>query len=545
MPVNRIRRGKVFRLPTEVMSHIFVYLPLSDLRDCMFVCRLWRDAANHPKLWRNVCLQLNIPYGRQLPPELLSVLRSRRISHLSISGETDGHVMPSDWSSMESTLLLLVEGLVGCLVELRLNFKRVLPSVSSLEALVNRISSCSLVTLCVDWTCSRCDPAGIQGGFSKLTRLKKLYIPLKSSADLQSLCKSLDHLDCLSVRGLKRGQEDRLKAALPLGKQITSLSLVNCHLEDDDILAINDHMQDQLLTINIRQNHVGNMSMKDICNRQTTLTSLDVSRTDITATGMNAIAKMLTQLTCLCANGCFRADSAQAAVNLNFKKLQHLQDIEISGCQLVHSSKFLPDAPLRNLNLSACTGLRDWRSTSTLSCLYSFDISNCTSFSKKVLAEMMQSLGDYCPSLTSLNVSYLVTVNDEVLLGLDEIPKPTSQLKVASDSMLVQSSSHHSFGQQVNKRSLSTTSLLDCAQDSSVDRFHLKFKSGIVHRLGIMKLTNLRRLCLKGCSRITDRAVANVLQFPLLTELDLSELYLVRYCIMLLYMTDCSSGVQS
>jgi hypothetical protein len=427
--------------------------------------------------------------------------------------------MPSDWSAMESSLQLVVEGLGDCLLELGINLRRVLLSVSSIETLVNKISSSSVVRLSIDWTCT-CKSSEVQEIISKLKKLKKLCIPLKNPAVLQSVCKSLD-LDCLVVSGL-RAKESRLKAVLPLGRHLISLSLVNCHLEDDDILAINDHLTDQLLLLNIRQNHVGDISVKDICGRQTKLTSLDVSMTDVTSNGIKMIAKQLTYLTYLCVNGCCKKHNEQFVVNLNLKNLCHLQHFQMSGCDLVSSLSVSPDAPLMNLNLSACIYLEDWRPTSTLSCLQSLNISNCASLSKKVLIETMLSLGNYSHSLTSLNVSCLTAVSDEVLLGLEEIPKQPSQLKVHSDSVIVQSSP---TGQQLkgNRRLSSAPRLLDCAQDSRMDRL----KAGIVHRLGIMSLTNLKKLCLKGCSRITDTAVSKMLQFPLLTELDLSDLYLV------------------
>lgn len=464
-------------------------------------------------------------YSRQLPPELLTALRSRRISCLSISGETGGHLLPCDWSCMENVISSLLEVLVDCLVELHLDLRRVLPIVSSLEGLVNQLTRHHrLVTLYLDWTCRSCDSPGVLTAFKEFRQLEKLMIPLKSLPDLQSLFKSVHHLDCLSVHGLKLAREESLRAALPLGRRISSLALTNCRLGDDDILAINDHMENQLLTMDISRNHIGDVAVKDICIRQIRLTSLDVSRTDMASTGLRAITGKLTQLVSLCACHCRAMVAAEDA--MYFKGLVHLQYLDLSRCGVVQSSVNLPETQLINLNLSFCAALEYWTWTASLSCLRCFDISGCTGLTRKVLANVIQGIGDWCTNLTSLNVSCLLAINDAVLLGQGDVETNNAMSIVSSERMLLKSRSGSSFGSQTSIPA--STSLVEYRQDESAAQYVLKFKCAVTHKLGILKLSKLQRFSLKGCSRITNETVAHGFQFPLLTELDISDLNLVR-----------------
>ena len=45
------------RIPPELLSIIFQFLPFSDLKHALLVCKRWRDLGEQPSLWAKLELQ--------------------------------------------------------------------------------------------------------------------------------------------------------------------------------------------------------------------------------------------------------------------------------------------------------------------------------------------------------------------------------------------------------------------------------------------------------------------------------------------------------
>lgn len=56
--VNRIERSDISALPIEIISYIFRFLPISDIKCAALVCCAWSRAAEDPILWRNAFISL-------------------------------------------------------------------------------------------------------------------------------------------------------------------------------------------------------------------------------------------------------------------------------------------------------------------------------------------------------------------------------------------------------------------------------------------------------------------------------------------------------
>ena len=54
MPNKKTARENHRHLPAEIVSYIFRFLPLVDIRSAALVCKLWSSAADDPLLWKNI-----------------------------------------------------------------------------------------------------------------------------------------------------------------------------------------------------------------------------------------------------------------------------------------------------------------------------------------------------------------------------------------------------------------------------------------------------------------------------------------------------------
>ncbi|XP_062502817.1 uncharacterized protein LOC134179843 isoform X2 [Corticium candelabrum] len=448
---------------------------------------------------------------------MLSVLHLRRISRITISlaGDVASHV--TDFDCVGETVLNIVEVLCDCLVELHLNIGRLVSCSAWLEDLGNRLEKTSVTTLHFN-SAHRVKLPFV--GFEKFKQLKNLTIPIKTSPNLTSLCRSVNQLDFLAVHGLKLSDVG-LREGMPLGKNIVNLFLVNCHLKDDDVFTINKYMENQLVGLSVERNDVGDAAMRDICIRQNCLMLLNVSQTCITVSGLKLALETLTHLTTLSAGRCRAMAGKQSAID--FKHLQHFRSLDLSGCGAIHVITLSSDSRLEYVNVSSCAAIRECMWTSVCVSLQHLDISNCTGLSQNKLSVMIQSLACNCPHLSQLNIGWLRSVNDEVLFGVKEQRQCTTS-SVPLKSLQTRSSTSSLLGKEAKKAATLLCSSFKFVRDETVCSSCVKHKSAEVHRLGIMGLANLTKLCLKACSRITNEALSCALKFSLLTDLDISEI---------------------
>jgi len=60
--VNRIERSDISALPIEIISYIFRFLPISDIKCAALVCFAWSRAAEDPILICQKCLFMDLVF---------------------------------------------------------------------------------------------------------------------------------------------------------------------------------------------------------------------------------------------------------------------------------------------------------------------------------------------------------------------------------------------------------------------------------------------------------------------------------------------------
>merc|ERR1711953_1324353 len=74
------------RLPNEVWSKTFHYLPYRDLNSVTLVCRRFRYLAEDPLLWRGFHFQINSKVCHHSEHCLHSIRRLSNVSHILVWG---------------------------------------------------------------------------------------------------------------------------------------------------------------------------------------------------------------------------------------------------------------------------------------------------------------------------------------------------------------------------------------------------------------------------------------------------------------------------
>jgi len=93
-------------LPPELMNNIFRFLPYSDLKNAILVCRFWRELGERASLWSN--FKLDFTDGNDTNRQLLQVLRLSRLQslqHISLECVED--------SSLLALLQIIIDNCLG------------------------------------------------------------------------------------------------------------------------------------------------------------------------------------------------------------------------------------------------------------------------------------------------------------------------------------------------------------------------------------------------------------------------------------------------
>jgi len=93
-------------LPPELLNNIFRFLPYTDLKNVVLVCRFWREVGERASLWSN--FKLDFTDGGDTNRQLLQVLRLSRLQslqHVSLECVED--------SSLLALLQIIIDNCLG------------------------------------------------------------------------------------------------------------------------------------------------------------------------------------------------------------------------------------------------------------------------------------------------------------------------------------------------------------------------------------------------------------------------------------------------
>lgn len=314
-------------IPAEIVSYIFRFLPLVDIRSAALVCKMWASAADDPMLWKNVTVVL-YSKKRLLSPCLVDSLQRKNIQRVRFrshcSSEQILQVCRQLGASLQSVCFQGCRSVTGELIALivqscRNLAKLDLSSCRQLEFFRKTCVWMETTKNCIhlkEFSISSCKEVTddtVKNVAKYFTSLQKLGLSSCKDVSIstwQMLASNLPHLVSLDLSRSDITDEALLKFA-----QLSSLSLKEINLSACKQLSDN--------------------GIVGLAKYQTKLEVLRIACVDITNTSVVAIDKYLHGLAVLDLNSCRQVNDGSLVKCGNL--LKTLESLNLYSCYQISS----------------------------------------------------------------------------------------------------------------------------------------------------------------------------------------------------------------
>ncbi|XP_032238115.2 F-box/LRR-repeat protein 2 [Nematostella vectensis] len=407
------------QLPQEVVSYIFSFLPLADIKSSARVCHLWAKASDDPLLWKNTTATLYTK-SKTFPDSLIYSLQCRCIKSIRFVHTTT-----------PVQIIQVCKELADSVQSLSLQNCRCVN-----EDLLDRVFACC--TKLTDLDVSRCrqlDASKTSSWIGKsqqcLTSLSKLDISwckgLGDSA-VKTVATALPSISHLSLAGCK---EVHLSSWQSLGKNLKSLSFLDISRSDiTDVILLKFA---EVPTLSLRSidlsacKQLTDNGVVSLVKNQSKIETLKLCCLDITNTSVIAFGKYLNNLKELDLNSCRQVMGGAFLSSGGI--ISTLTSLNLYSCYLLASKEmekfFIPDSkssvlPLQTLILNGCTMATDnflKRCLPAMVNLQQLDISSCL----HVGDSGMHVITELLTNLKMLKISWCANITDVGLLGSGQL----------------------------------------------------------------------------------------------------------------------------
>lgn len=427
--VNRIERSDISALPIEIISYIFRFLPVSDIKCAALVCCAWSRAAEDPILWRNAFISLGTRRER-FSNVLVDSLQRHGIQYLKFKHMSTAAQIMQVCKQLGPNLKTL--SLQGCRCV----------NTSLLEFLSNCCPNIHHLDL------SRCRQLDMTKDASWLNDCAIVWrhltvLDLNACKDISNFLVSkiadtlpmIVNLSISGCKGITPSIWERLVRKVP---SLKFLDISRSDMTDETMLKFSQLPQLNLKGINLTAcKQLTDSGLVSFIKYQNSVEILKLACMDITNTTLICIGKHMEHLRVLDLNSCRQL--TDAAVSRVKSLLVNLESLNLYSCYQLSNiglSQFLcglqeinQDIPLRVLVLNGCSSLSDElvsRFSTVLLNLQELDVSSCL----HVTDIGLNSITDSLVQLQSLRLSWCINITDNGLLGVVQEQKPAQGMKI-------------------------------------------------------------------------------------------------------------------
>lgn len=487
--VNRREQTPISCLPLEVMSYIFRFLPISDVKCAALVCYVWSRAAEDPILWRSAFISLGTRRER-FSNLLVDSLQRRCIQYLKFKHMSTAAQIIQVCKQLGSNLKTL--SLQGCRcvnASLLETLSKCCPNILHLD-----LSRCRQLDMVKDanWL-SDCSLVWRHLAVLDLNACKDISDFLVSKiADTLPLVVNLSISGC---KGITTSTWEKL------AKKVASLKYLDISRSDmtDDVMQTFSQIpQLKLKGVNLTAcKHLTDNGVVSLIKFQNSVEILKLACMDITNKTLTGIGKHMEHLRVLDLNSCRQiTDPALSSVKsllVNLESLNLYSCYQLSNIGLSHllcwSQGISQDIPLRVLVLNGCSSISDElisRFSTILLNLQQLDLSSCLHVTDIGLSAITDSL----VQLQSLRLSWCINITDNGLLGLVHEQKDHQGVDIDKSKKVLRSIKH------LRKLKSLDISHCTCITDEGLR--------------SICQLKNLTFLNINMCTQITDSGLTEV-----------------------------------